>query len=807
MAWRLQSLETAWSDLLYALRIMRKKPGFAIAAVWTLSLGIGETTAMFTVIRSVLLKPLPYRDPDRLVQLSRGATSVRFREMKSAAQSYAELGDYLNSAFDVTLSGGAEPEVLKGISISANFLNILEAQPLRGRGFRPEEDTAGGARVAMISEALWRSRFAADPGILGKTVILTGFPYSIIGVLPRDFRFPLPGVDVWITRPTEFVNTTSPLLAVFGRLNPSATIQTANAELAVLNQHYRIAHPGMLDGKTNPVERVVPLKDRLVDNVRSMLWILFGAVAFVLLIACANVASLLLARGALRAREFAVRAATGATRLRIVNQLLTECVTLSVLAGIVGVLLARAILIAISRMTALDLPRAAEIKLDNWVLAFAVLLSIGTGVLFGLIPSLGASRPDLAAMLRASGEAGSLTGKKRVALGFSARGVLVIAQIALSVVLLIGAALLMQSLARLNGVNPGFNVSHLLTLNIALSPARYETDPKRAAFFDELARHVQSLPGVRSAAAALSLPMTAFPMTPVQPANQPPLPLNQRPLAVIENVTTAYFHTLEVPLRRGREFSDRDDARAPFTAIINETLARLFWPAYPNGLDPVGQRILIGVAPKPVEVVGIVADMLPTLEAGPRPAVFRPFDQYPAGSAFLVRTSGDPHGVVNAIRDQVQALDRDQPISAVQTMEDLIEAEGGQRRVIVILLGGFAAAAVLLALFGMYSVIAYSVAQRTQEVGIRRALGAQDTDILRMMIGQGLALTFAGIALGIGGALALTRFLTSLLFHTSPIDPVAYTGTALLFVLVASAASYIPARSAAKVDPMTAIRN
>jgi predicted permease len=301
--------------------------------------------------------------------------------------------------------------------------------------------------------------------------------------------------------------------------------------------------------------------------------------------------------------------------------------------------------------------------------------------------------------------------------------------------------------------------------------------------------------------------MTPFPMTPVQLANQPPLPLNQRPLAVIQNVTTAYFHTLEVPLRRGREFSDRDDARAPFTAIINETLARLFWSAYPNGLDPVGQRILIGVDTKPVEVIGIVADMLPTLHAGRRPAVFRPFDQYPAGSAFLVRTSGDPRSVVNAVRDQVRALDRDQPISAVQTMEDLIEAEGGQLRVIGILLGAFAGAALLLALFGMYSVIAYSVAQRTQELGIRRALGAQDKDILRLVVGEGVVLTFTGIALGIGGALALTRLLTSLLFHTNPIDPVAYAGAALLFVVVASAASYIPARSAARVDPMTAIRN
>ena len=803
--------ETLVRDLGYALRSMRKNPAFAATAVLTLALGIGGTTAMFTVIRCVLLKPLAYRDPDRLVQVSGGATSTRFKEMREAARSYSGLGDYLNSVFDVTLSGGAEPEVLKGMTVSANFLDILEAQPLLGRGFRPEEEEDAGPPVALLSSALWRGRFEGDPKILGRSITISTVPYTVIGVLPPGFAFPQPGVDIWVSKPSRFVDAFSPLLRVFGRLNPGVSLQQASAELAVLNQHYRAAHPGMLDGKpdgkTSPVERGVPLKDRLVDDVRRMLWLLFGAVGFVLLIACANVAGLLLARAASRSREFAVRAAVGASRGRIVSQLLAESVVLAVAGGAMGVLLARWSLSGLTHMTAVNLPRAGEIQLDGRVLAFAVLLSISTGVLFGLIPSLGASRPDLAAVLRASGEAASLTGKRKIALGLSPRGALVVAQIALSMVLLIGAALLMQSLARLYGVNPGFNPSNLLTVHISLPHTGYETGQKQAAFFDELVRRIESVPGIRGAAASLTVPMTSFPRTPVQLADQPLQPLNQRPLAAIQDVTTGFFRTFQVPLKRGRDFSERDAAEAPLTAIVNESFARLFWPAYPNGDDPVGRHVLIGARKDRVEIVGIVADMHQGLEKDPSPAIFRPFDQYPlSGAAFAVRTSGDPLKFVPAVRDQVLGLDRNQPISSVETMQDLMEAEGGQRRVALTLLASFAGAALLLAVIGIYGVIAFSVAQRTQEVGIRRALGAQDGDILRLVIRHGVVLTAAGVGLGIGGALALTRVMTALLFRTSAADPATFAGVALLFLGVASAASYLPARRAARLDPMAALR-
>jgi predicted permease len=590
-------------------------------------------------------------------------------------------------------------------------------------------------------------------------------------------------------------------------LKPDVDFHQASSELAVLNQQYRVAHPGMLDGRPNTVEQVRPLGDQLAAKLGFMLWVLFGAVGFVLLIACANIAGLLLARAGSRSREFAVRAAVGASRSRLVRQLLAESVVLALLGAGRGLLVARWSLTGMLHMAALELPRAGEIQFDGTVLSFTVLLSLAAGVLFGLVPSLGASRPHLADVLRSGCQAANSSQRNRVALGIGARGALVICQVALSMVLLIGAGLLMQSLIRLYRVNPGFNTSHLLTLRISLSPSRYDTGQKQARFFDELVQRVELLPGIRSAAATFTLPMMIFPRTPVQLAAEPLRPLNQRPLAAIQDVTTAYFRTLEVPLKRGRDFSSRDTATAPATAIINESLARALWPAYPRGLDPVGQHVLIGARADNVEIVGIVTDMHQVLEEDPLPAIFRPFDQYPlVSAAFLVRTAGDPLQLVHAIRHKVLSIDRDQPIAAVQTMEDLIEVAVGQRRLLLLLLGFFAGSALLLATIGIYGVIAYSVAQRSQEIGIRRALGAQDTEILRLVVGQGLALTFMGVAIGIGGALALTRVIASLLFHTNAIDSGTFVGVALLFVVIACASSYIPARGAIRLEPTTALR-
>jgi predicted permease len=801
-------------DLFHALRIMRANPAFTLTAILTLALGIGTNTAMFTVIRAVLLKPLEYPDPDRLVEISGGATNVRFEEMRNAARSYNGIAVSLGGTENITLTGGSGPEVLKKARVSANFLSILGISPLLGRSFRPEEDVPGGPPVAMISAALWQRRFGGDPLIAGRTVTLAATPYTIIGVLPAGFRFPYSVVDVWMTRSSAAIRPLSPVWKIFARLKPRVDIARAGAELAVLRRQYAIAHPEMLDARPKSIPVVTPLKDQMVANVRPLLWMLSGAVGFVLLIACANVASLLLARASYRSREFAVRAALGARRGRLIGQLLAESVLLAFAGGILGVILAGWCLRGITRVTALDLPRVEEIHLDGTVLGFAVLLSIVTGVLFGLVPSLGASRPDLAQVLRATGAAAASAGTRgHVMLWLSSRwvnsrGLLVVAQVALSMVLLIGAALSMESLAHLYNVDLGFEPAHLLTMQIALPESRYDSDPKKVAFYNELLRRIESLPGVRGAAIAMTLPhMGGYPGTPVQDASQPPSRLNERPIATYQSISPQYFRTMEIPLRRGREFTARDNLSAPPVAIIDESLARRFWPDYPNGPDPIGQRLFIGAVSQPAEIVGVVADAHQALEGSPWPGVYSAAAQSPPPSvALAVRTTGAPLRFADSVRGRILAIDRDQPVSAVRSMDDLIEAEVGQRRLILSLLGSFAGIALLLTVVGIYGAIAYSVAQRTQELGVRCALGAHQGDILRLVMGQGLGLTLAGIAIGIGGALALTRVMKSLLFHVSATDPATFGGIALMFVVVALAATYIPGRRAARLDPAAALR-
>ena len=804
-------LATIWQDTRYALRTMRLQPAFAATAILTLALAIGGNTAMFTVIRAVLLKPLPYPDSDRLVRISGGATPFRFVEMKAAARSYTGIGAF-TSEDSPTLSGAGEPEVLKGVRVSANFLQILNIEPLLGRGFRADEDGAGGAPVAMIGAALWQRRFAASPEVLGKTATLAGTPYTIVGVLPPRFSFPFADLDVWVTAPAEWPSmpaksrALSPFLSLFGRLKPGIGLAQATAEAKVIHRQYALAHPAMLDAKSKKPETVSAMKDTLVADVRSMLWMLLGAVGFVLSIACANVASLQLARATSRSRETAVRVALGAPRGRLIGQLIVESVVLSLAGGTLGLLLAAWSLRAIPAMTAFDLPRAQEIHLDWTVLGFALLLSIATGVLFGLAPALGASQPHLVDALRLSGAAAG-QGKSRGVL--DVRGLLLVVQVSLSIVLLIGTTLLLESVSRLRGVTLGFNPANVLTASVSLAPSRYDTDQKRAAFFDRLAQRMGSAPGVHSAAAAMFLPMTSYAGSPVQDASQPLLKLNERPIATISVVTPNYFKTLDIPLRRGRDFTARDREDAQRVAIVDEALARRFWPAYPSGQDPIGQHLWVGgVNPHPAEIIGIAANINQMLEKSVWPeTVYVPFGQNPQPFAMLaVRTEASPLGFAGAARQQVRAADKDQSISAVETMDALIDAQLGERRLLAILLGSFAAMALLLVLMGIYGIVAYSVAQRTQEMGIRRALGAQHGDILRLVVGESLRLAFAGVAIGMVGAFGLTRLLRNLLFHVSATDPVTFAAVAALFVCVALAASYLPARRAIRIDPITALR-
>lgn len=806
-------VETVVRDLHYALRTMRQKPAFALTAVLTMALAIGGNAAMFTVIRAVLLKPLPFHGADRLVHVSGGATPARFREMQGA-RSFTALGAFSGQE-DLTLSGDAEPEVLNGVRISAAFLNILAVDPLRGRGFRPEEDAPGGAPVAMISAELWQRRFAADPNILGKTIILSATPYRVIGVLPSHFLFPFPGLDLWLTAPSESPRMParsrelSPFLSVFGRLRPGVSLAQADAEMRVIRRRYAMAHPAMLDAKPKTPVEVTPMKDDLVRDVRSMLWMVFGAVVFVLLIACANVAGLLLARATFRSREMAVRAALGAARVRLIGQLLAESAILALSGGLLGVLLADWALRAIPSIALFQLPRAAEIQLDAPVLAFVAALSLATAALFGLAPALAASRPDLMSILRTSGDIANTDRRRGLVSGLHARGLLLVGQVALSVVLLIGAALLIESVNRLRAVPVGFNPAKLLTMYVSLPPVRYDTPRKRATFFRELTGRLESSPGIRGATAAMTLPMRGYAGTPVQDAAKPLLKLNERLIATYLPITPEYFRTLEIPLLRGREFSDRDNEDTERVAIIDEALARRLWPEYPRGVDPVGQHLWVGgLSPKPALIVGIAAAVHQSLEASAWPeTVYVSFAQNPLPSAMLaVRTAGDPLRIAAAVRGQVRAIDKDQAISSVRTMDDLIEEQVGERHLLVILLGSFAAVALLLAVMGIYGVIAYSVAQRTREMGIRRALGAQPADIVGLVVSQGMRLALAGVAVGLAGAYGLTRLMEAELFHVSATDPATFLAVALAFLAVAAAACYIPARRATRVDPMAALR-
>ena len=807
------AVDSIWQDTRYALRTLRNHPAFAVTAILTLTLGIGGTTAMFTVIRSVLLKPLQYRDSGRLVSISGGATPTRFAEMRAQSRSFTELGAYVGPE-NITLSGEAEPEVLKAVRVSAGFLKVPGVQPMLGRSFQRGEDAAGGAPVAMISANLWERRFAADLHIIGKTAILASTAYTIIGVLPPGFAFPLPEVDIWMTAPSEEPlmdprsRALSPYLTVFGRLKSGVSIQLANAEMKVIRHRYALAHPAMLDAKPKPVE-VTAMREALVASVSSMLWMLLGAVTLVLLIACANVAGLLMARASSRTREFAVRSALGAPRSRLVRQILAESVLLSIAGGALGVMSAEWALRAIPRLTAFELPRAGEIQLDWMVLAFTAALSIATGTAFGLAPSLGASRPDLMTTLRASGKAGDRAPQRRILSILNLRALLVTGQIALSIVLLIGAALLIESIAHLRHVDLGFDPSRLLTLRVTLPPLRYDTGEKRNAFYSSLIGSTEALPGIRSGAAAAFLPMMGQPGTPVQNAAQPLLRLNQRPIEAIMNVTPGYFRVLKISFQRGRDFNAQDRDQSQRVTIIDESLARQFWPNYPRGIDPVGQRLYVGgIDPKPAEIIGVVADvrLSPMGNAWPG-TVYLPFSQgAPQSALFAIRTEGDPLLLTRAVREQVRNLDRDETIANVQTMDALVEAQVGQRRLLMTLLESFAGVAVFLALTGLYGVISYSVAQRTQEVGIRRALGAQQSDVLWLVLREGLGLVMAGIALGLGGAVAFTRLTAALLFGISATDPRTFAGVAAIFFFIALAASYIPARRAARIDPMAALR-
>jgi putative ABC transport system permease protein len=788
------------NHLRFALRQFARSPGFTVVAVITLALGIGANTALFTVANAVLLKPLPYADSGRLVLVSsrrQSDTAIgpmswpRTRAIAESTQSLSGVAAFTRESFN--LSGRGEPEQVLAARVSWNFFDVLGVTPEQGRAFRPAEDRPGGDPVVVISHG-----FAARHGGLqpGDALSLDGKDFTIAGVLPPGFQFARlgPDVDLYAPRVFEF-NLMTPAqieggvgyLEALARLRPGAPLSAAQAELDAITARYRIANSRLPDAALST--HVGGLQSETVAGIRSTVLILFGAVGLVLLIVCANVASLLLSRAVGRRQEIAVRMAIGASRGAVVRQLLTESVLLSFAGGALGAGISAWATRTLAALAHGSLPDASAIRADAAVLGFTVAVSVLCGILFGLAPALQVSRPDLNAVLRAEGR-GSDGGRHRNRL----RSLLVVAQVALSVTLMIGAGLLLRNFIQLRTANPGFDARNLLTMKISLPPARYPRGPQMISFYDALVESVRALPGVRAAAVSSALPVNPIRVSPALPEGQPEVPLMQRPFFNIQTFTPGYVAAMRVPLMAGREFTPHDDASAPPVAMVNDTVVRRFWP----GHDPIGKHILLGRQTKPVEVVGVLGDIRnDQLAADVQPEIYLPFPQLPwAAMNLVIRTSGDPHLAATAVRTRVLALDRDQPVTGVQTMDELLDNGAAQSRFSTTLLAALSALALLLAVVGIYSVIAYSVAERAAEIGIRVALGATRGDIVRMVVRQGLLLTAAGVVLGLAAAFVSTRLLASMLYDVSATDPQTFAATALLFLIVAALASYTPARRA-----------
>jgi putative ABC transport system permease protein len=806
--------------LRYATRILAKSPGFTAVAVITLALGIGANTAIFTVANALLLRPLPYSNPDRLVLISALKTAAprdilpfsfpRFTLISEKNRSFSDVAAFTNETFNLT--GLGQPEQLPAARVCWNFFEVLGVRPALGRPFLLEEGQPGGKPVCLISHALWTRRFGARRDAIGRSITLDSSPYTIIGVLPRDFDFvPLgDGVDVWVPKvfelnlaTTEQIRAGAGYLRAVGRLRPELTVSQAQAEMGVLNRQYQRENQRLADADPSESIRAADLQEQTVANVRPALLILCAAVGLVLLIACANVAGLLLSRALGRRKEIAIRAALGARRGRLIGQLLTESTLLALGAGMLGTLLSGLGARALIALGQDNLPRAGEIRFDWRVLAFTAGLSLLTGVLFGLLPAVQLSRTDLNSVLRSEGRGSTGTRMRNLM-----RSALVMAQVALSMILLVGAGLLIRSFVQLRSVRPGFDPRNVLTMRIALPPARYPNGPRMSAFFDQVVQQVSAMPGVRSAAVASALPVNPTRFSPVLVEGQPEVPLGARPLLAIQMVSPRYFETLRIAFRQGRVFSASDNDGAPLVAVVNETMVRRFWP---NG-NPVGKHLLLGRMTKStqvVTVVGVAADVNNlSLSAAPNAEVYLPFPQRPwASMNLLVRTAGDPRNWAGTARAAVAAVDRDQPVTDVNTMEDVLASSTAQQRFSVYLLGVFSMTALVLAAVGLYGTITYSVAERTQEMGIRIAMGAETGDILRMVVGQGLSIAVAGLAIGTVTALAATRLIAGLLFEVSSTDPFSFVASALLFIAIAALASYLPARRATRVAPTDALRH
>jgi predicted permease len=811
-------MNTLSQDLRYAARVLLKSPGFTVVAVLAVALGIGANSAIFSVVNAVLLKPLAYKDPGQLILINHNYKKIDLKASVSApgyiyyrdnAKSFSDVSAF--TGLNVNMTGEGEPERLQGMSVTSNLFQTLGAQAAKGRTFLGEENQEGHEKVVVLSDAFWHRRFGGVD-VLGKNITLNGEPYTVVGIMPPDFGFGReflpPAPDLWA--PITFTpqqldpnnNLTSEYLGVVARMKPGVGAGQAQAELNSIADDLRRQYmPGM--DESNWGLLATSFNEFVVGQIRTALWILLGAVGFVLLIACANVANLLLARAAARQKEIAVRTALGASRWRIVRQLLTESVLLSLTGGAMGLLLAMWGVDLLLKLNDNRLPRASEIGLDRNVLLFTFGVSLVTGIVFGLAPAFQTSRVNLHDTLKEGGRSGSAGVRRGV------RNSLVVVEITFAVVLLVGAGLLIRSFMRLQQVSPGFEPRGVLAMMVSLPANKYADPVQRAAFERQMLEQVRALPGVKSAATITTLPMSGFNQSGSFGIEGKPTPRGQdSPHGDRWMASDDYFKTMGVPLVRGRFFDAHDTIDAPWVAIIDDAMARKYWP----GEDPIGKRIAFEGTPQQPhwrEVVGIVGHVKNQgLEGESRAQYYIPYAQN-SGSPNLfvvVRTEGDPVSLAPSVRGAIAGVDRDLPVYRVATMERMVADSLAQRRFSMFLLGVFAFIALVLAVVGLYGVMSYGVAQRTHEIGLRMALGAQAGDILKMVVGQGLVLVAVGLAAGLLGALALTRAMSSLLYGVSSTDPLTYAGIALLLATVALIASYIPARRATKVDPMVALR-
>jgi putative ABC transport system permease protein len=801
-------MEVIFKDMRYALRMLIKSPGFAAVAVLTLAIGIGANTAIFSVVNSVLLRPLPFRDPDRLVMLyennqTKGHTRVpvaapNYIDWRNQNQIFEQMAANWVTSFN--LASGGDPERLRGARVSAGFFEMLGVQPIRGRVFSAEEDQPGRDNVVLASYGLWQRRFGADPGIIGKTVKLNGQDYTLIGVMPHGFQFP-EQAELWT--PAAFNNDSlsnrgGHFIYVLGRLKQGATLGQAQGEMATIARRLEQQYPDFNEGWGVDI---VPLHEMLVGDMKQTLLVLLAAVGFVLLIACSNVANLLLARATSRHKEIAIRSALGATRLHLIRQLLTESLMLALLGGGLGLLLALWGVDLLVSINPDNIPRIQEIGVDRWVLGFTLLLSVFTGLAFGLVPAIQSSRLDLTESLKDSGRNLTASARHRV------RSLLVITEVALALVLLIGAGLMIKSFYGLLQVRPGFNPEKLLTMEISLRGTNYSESDKRAEFFRNVLERVKNQPGVESAGVTASLPLSRNEhMYGLIMEGQSNTASATLPTSSYAAVSADYFSTMGIPLVKGRYFTEQDNKSGRRVAIINEALARRYFP----NEDPIGKRLEITNGPPAQrEIVGVVGDVKQSgLDKDVTAQIYEPYLQQPYSTmSLVVRGSGSPASLTGAVRSQVQVVDRDQPISNIKTMEQLVADSVAQPRLSMFLLGIFAAVALLLSAVGIYGVMSYSVFQRTHEIGIRMALGAQARDVLRMIVGQGMSLALIGVGLGLTAAFVLMRIMSSLLYQVSATDPSTFVAISFLLTGVAFLACYIPARRATRVDPMIALRN